>query len=293
MFFMNENFRYDAALIAAILFWGSSVIAIKISQQSFPPVFLCFLRFLISSAVLIPVQLHRGKLTVPSGKDMKYIILSSLTGITAYYALESTAVSFTAASDASLISAAYPLITILTGIIFFRTVPQKRQAAGILMAAAGVILLTYTNDTANRSLAGNLILTFNGFLWAFYNFLTQKISPECDTNTVTFLQIILGAAGFLPLLLFEKGSFLPLQPSAAIAVLYLSVFCTLAALYLYNYGLRRTSASKAALYLNLMPLCGVILSALILHETITLRQIAAGILILAGVLYAEKAIFRS
>ena len=293
MFFMNKDLRYDAALITAVVFWGSSVIALKIAQQSFPPVFLCFLRFMIASCVLVPVTLSKKNIVLPSRKDMKYITLSSLTGITVYYALESKAVSFTAASDASLISASYPLITIFTGIVFFRVLPQKRQVAGILMAAAGVILLTYTRDTANRTFAGNLILTFDGFLWAFYNFLTQKISPDCDTNSATFLQIIIGAIGFLPFLLLEKETILPLSVSSVAALVYLSLTCTLAALYLYNYGLRRTSPAKAALYLNFMPLSGVILSALILHETITFRQISAGILILAGVLYAEKEAFRS
>ncbi len=288
MCIMTVHGRHQAALIAAVIFWGSSYIADSIALRSFSPLVLCSLRFLISSSVLFTYSRLSGKFRMPSHSDMKYIVITALTGISAYYYLENAAMNMTSASDASIISASYPLLTVLTGAVFFRVLPRKRQLAGIAVGTAGVLLLTYSRSQEAGSLTGNLILLFDGFLWALYNHFTEKISPACSAMTATTLQIIIGTLGFLPFLAISRPVFTVPSPASAAAALYLSLGCTIAALLLYNYGLRGTDSATAALYMNLMPVSGVILAALILHEHIGLKQMTAGLIILAGVLISER-----
>jgi drug/metabolite transporter (DMT)-like permease len=63
----------------------------------------------------------------------------------------------------------------------------------------------------------------------------------------------------------------------------------LGALLLYNYGLRGTNPAAAAAMMNLMPIAGVVLSALILKETITIRHLLGTAVIIAGVFLSEYA----
>lgn len=137
------------------------------------------------------------------------------------------------------------------------------------------------------TLAGNLMMIFNGFLWALYNYLTGRISRNCDNFSVTYLQILIGTLCFIPMLLLEPVSIGPVTAASVLALLYLAVCCSLAALLLYNYGLRNTDPATAAALMNLMPVAGVVLSALILKETITMRHILGGIIIIAGVFVSE------
>ena len=282
------DLKNHLALIAAVCIWGSSYIASKIALEAFSPLLLCLIRFILSSVFMFVIRLSR-KRYIPSKRDLKYMTLSAISGIAVYYALENIAVSMTSASDASLISAVYPVITILIGILFFHLKTNRNEVLGILMGVCGVIILTVTGNDGSGSMAGNALIAFNGCLWACYNYMTQRISDEPDDFTVTYYQTLIGTVCFIPMLVFEKNMRWSVTPNALIAVLYLSLICSLAALFLYNYGLRKVSAARAASLMNLMPVAGVVLSVLILHETITLKHLIGGTVIIAGVfLSAQK-----
>lgn len=285
---MGTDWKYHLSLIAAVCLWGSSFIGSKIAMQAFSPVFLCLLRFIIASCVLAVMALFHGRFKRPSGKDLKYIFFSGILGISIYYAIENIAVSMTSASDASVISAAYPVITVAVGILFYHLQARRFEIAGILMAVCGVLIMTVSGRREGSSFLGNMMMIFNGFLWAFYNYLTQKISHDTDNFTVTALQVLTGTVGFIPMLMLEDIRIGPLTPAVAGAVGFLSVLCTLAALFLYNYGLRRVSASTAASLMNLMPVAGIALSAAILHETITARHVFGTAVIIGGVLLSAQ-----
>lgn len=282
------DLKYHLALIAAVCIWGSSYIASKIALEAFSPLLLCLVRFILASLCMFLIRLKKKK-SIPSKKDLKYMALSAISGIAVYYALENIAVSMTSASDASLISAVYPVITILIGILFFRLKTNRNEVLGILMGVCGVIILTVSGSDSSGSVWGNLLIAFNGCLWACYNYMTQRISSEPDDFTVTYYQTMIGTVCFIPMLAFERNMRISLTPSAIAAVMYLSLICSLAALFLYNYGLRKVSAARAASLMNLMPVAGVILSVLILHESVTLKHLIGGSVIIAGVLLSARA----
>ena len=284
---MNRSWKHYFALMISVCLWGSSFIADKIALQSFSPLFLCLIRFMISTAVLLVFRLGRKDFRYPDPEDMKKIAAAAFLGISVYYAIENIAVNMTSAADASVISAAYPLLTILTGIVFYHFRPSRNQIIGILMACIGVLLLTVSSSRENSSLIGNLMLVFNGFLWALYNYLTGRISRNCDNFSVTYLQILIGTVCFIPMLFLESFTIGTITLTSVLAVLYLAVCCSLAALLLYNYGLRNTDPATTAALMNLMPVAGVVLSALILKETITIRHILGGVIIIVGVFVSE------
>jgi uncharacterized membrane protein len=69
-------------------------------------------------------------------------------------------------------------------------------------------------------------------------------------------------------------------------LLYLGVVASALTLFLWNYALRSIEASAAAIYVNLIPVVGLIF-ALALGETASLLQILGGIIAVSGVLLSE------
>lgn len=268
----------------AILFWSSSFIAVKIAGVCFTPLLLCMVRFVTASALFLVLRLTVFRPAKPERRDLLYIFLTSAAGITVYYALENIGVQMTTASNASLISAAYPAVTALTGVLFYRVRCSKKTLLGIGIAILGVCLLTDLNSfSADSGGYGNALLVFDGFLWAYYNYTMQKISPKMDAVSISYYQTLIGTVLFVPLVFLEHPSFVQADLSAWAAVIYLAAGCTVAALLLYNTGIREIPAVMAAALMNLSPVFGVALSALILSETVTVKQILAGLIILAGV----------
>ena len=73
------------------------------------------------------------------------------------------------------------------------------------------------------------------------------------------------------------------------AILYLAFFCSVLAFFLWNYGISRLEASKAAIFTNLVPVFTVIGASLFLGEKIRLEQMIGGALVIGGVSLAGTA----
>lgn len=282
---MKDNKIYFTASVTAILLWSASFIATKIAYSVFTPLMVGFIRFLIAAVILGAVSLIRRDTVKPDKKDMKAIALSGLLGITLYFAAENIGVKYTSASNASLIVASYPAITALFEFIIYRIKPGIKKIIGIALAFAGITVLTVTQGDAinHKALIGNIILIAAGVIWAFYNFITRSVANKYSPVTLSFYQMTFGTAFFIPLILTEQGSVGTMTLPGILAMIYLACGCSVAAFLLYNFGLRKLSAATSISLMNLVPVFGLIFSALLLHEAITIRQIAGGIVIIFGV----------
>jgi drug/metabolite transporter (DMT)-like permease len=279
-----RRYRCSIAAVTAIIFWSLSFVGTKLSYVSFGPLTVCFLRFAASYVILFFVRVIRHDHQKLQKKDIGILLASALVGISVYYSLENFALSLTSASNASLISGSYPVITALIGVFFYHMKLERKQWLGIFLAMIGVFVLTGGgSNEGSHVMLGNLIFIANGFLWGFYNFLIPHIDHHYSTLTITYYQTLLALPFLVPGMLYE----LPVQsvqPSAVAAVLFLAVCCSAAAYLLYNYGLKGIAPSTAASLMNLMPIFGLIFSALILGETITLQAVIGGVIIIIGVL---------
>lgn len=286
---MNTKSRYYLSAVAAIFFWGSSFVATKLAYASFGPLTVCFLRFALSLLILKLVRIIRKDNKKLEKQDVPVLLATGLLGISVYYACENYALTLTSASAASLISGAYPAITALIGALFYHVHVTKKQAAGIALAMAGIVILTSGGSFSGSNVRlGNAILIFDGFLWAFYNFLIPHIRPAYSVLSITYYQTLLALPFLIPGLLLEGHASMTITPSAIWALLYLAVGCSVLAYLLYNFSLRGISPSAAAAIMNLMPVFGLLLSAIILQESITPASAAGGVIVILGVLLSAK-----
>jgi drug/metabolite transporter (DMT)-like permease len=286
----GSNRIHTASAVGALLIWSTSFIGTKIAYTSFPPITLGAARFIVASIILgILILLMKERLK-PDPKDMKVIAASGILGITVYFTMENIGVKLTTAFNAALIVASYPAITTLLELLIYRERPSLNKIAGIAVAVAGVYLVSYTESSiqAANQLTGNIILIATGVVWAFYNFTTRKVVSKYPAITFSFYQTIIGTAFFIPLSLIEMDKWTPPTAISLSALLYLGIFCSVAAFMFYNFGLRKLSASTAVSLMNLVPVFGAVFSVLILHESVSLRQIAGGAIVMAGVMLSVK-----
>ena len=285
---MNQNKTASlTALVISIMIWSASFIATKFAYASFTPLTLCFIRTGLAALIMLGIRFVRREPLKLAAVDRKPVFLSALFGVAIYYALENIGVSLTSAGNASIITAVYPISTLLVGAMFFHDRIPFRQVTGILIAIGGIVVLTADplGGGGEHALIGNLLLIFNGFMWGLYNYFTQAVSERTSTSALTFFQTMAGAVLLVPVLFLDMPVQIgPLTIPVILAVLFLSAGCSVGAYYLYNIGLRGVSAGTAASMLNLMPVFGLFFSRIFLHEVIAPRQLIGGALVIAGVL---------
>ncbi len=280
---------YYLATASAVLLWSASFIATKLAYAAFAPVQLGAVRTVTAVIMFRVIRLFSGEKEVLKKEDRLKAVASGFFGLTLYFTVENLGVSMTTASNAALIVASFPAVTMSLEFIIFHNKPTVQKICGVMMALAGVAVLTQvTVEGSPKSLIGNLLLFGAGIVWAFYNFISRKLMEDYSAVTLTYYQMLAGSVLFLPFVIVEGAEYhvpgiVPLG-----ALIYLSAGCSVAAFMLYNTGLRKLSAGVSVSLMNLVPVFGLLFSVTILHETVTITQIAGGIIVIAGVVLSSK-----
>ncbi|CAM5657749.1 Membrane protein OS=Streptomyces aurantiogriseus OX=66870 GN=GCM10010251_93590 PE=4 SV=1 [Streptomyces aurantiogriseus] len=274
------------AVMAAALFWSSSYAVTKQVLEDVGPLSIGAIRFTLAALLLgVMVRLSRHRPARPDPRQRRQLYLSGVLGITVYFILENVGVDLSTASDASLIVATYPLMTMLVELVVFRTRMPLLRVTGVLLATVGAFLVVRNGAEVGGSSRwlGDILLLLGGLAWAGYNVLGKRASAGQDAASVTYYQTLAGAAGFLLASLLEADDWQLPGATASSLLVYLAVACSVGGFLLYNYGLHRMSSSVAVNILNLVPVFGVLGAVVINGESIRLAQVTGGVIIIVGV----------
>ncbi|RSS50431.1 DMT family transporter [Streptomyces sp. WAC01280] len=275
-----------AAVVAAALFWSSSYAVTKRLLEDVGPLSIGAVRFTLAVLLLgVAVRLRRNGRARPDARQRRQLYLSGFLGITVYFVLENVGVDLSTASDASLIVATYPLMTMLLERVVLRAPMPPLRVAGVLLATVGAFLVVRNGAQVGGGArwTGDVLLLLGGLAWAGYNVLGKRASAGQDAVSVTYHQTLAGAAGFLLASLLEAGDWRMPDATASALLVYLAVACSVGGFLLYNHGLRTMTSSVAVNILNLVPVFGVAGAVVINGESIRPAQAAGGVVIVAGV----------
>lgn len=274
-----------ASVMGAVFIWSTSFVATKLALAEVPPLTLGAMRFLVAACVLVVVAAAVGGVVRPPLADVARLAVGGLLGITVYFSMENYGVELATASDAALLVASYPAITMLLEIFFYQARASAIRFVGVGLAMLGVYLIVGESSGVSGSyrLVGDVILIATGFVWALYNFSTRGVVQRYSMRTVIFYQTLFGAAAFVPLALLESGRWQTPGPSSLLIVAYLGFFCSLVAFLLYARGLKGLDAGSAVNLLNLVPIFGVVFAVTLLGEPVGIAQLFGGLVVVVGV----------
>ncbi|KGM13978.1 DMT family transporter [Cellulomonas bogoriensis] len=276
-----------SAVLVAALFWSSSFAVTKVTLADIPPMTVGALRF-TGAAVILGLIVHlRRERVLPSRRQKAGIAGAGLLGITVYFALENVGVDLASASDATLIVATYPLITLVLERLLGRATFSPVRLSGMLLAIVGVAMVVAYGPAASTGqdhhFVGILLLLLGGVAWATYNLVAQRDGSGCSAVVTTYYQTLAGAAGFILLSLFEAGQWSAVSGGSLLRVAYLAVFCSVAAFLAYNFGLKALTPSMAVNLLNTVPVAGLMWAVVLAGETLTPGQVVGGGVVILGV----------
>ena len=283
-------------LVMTTFFWGGTFVAGKWAVGEAPPFFVAFLRFAIASFVLwaLVAWRRRGsdeRFPLPEdGAQWAGLFSLGLTGVFLYNFVFLTGLSWTSATNGSLIVAFNPLLTAVLSAWWLKERVRPLQAGGLLLALLGVgVVVTRGSIAVIRTLSfnpGDLLMLGAPLAWALYTILGKKVLAVFSPLVATAYASLFGTVLLLPAAALE-GSLLSgvhrLTVYGWISVLQLALLGTVVGFVWWYEGVERLGASRAAVFVNLVPLFGVLLSALILSESLVVSQLAGGILVVLGV----------
>ena len=279
------------ALGFAVIIWGTSFAATKAALAAFAPVTLIWLRMAIASVIVIALWRYIPKPQYRCG-DWRWLVLMVLCEPCLYFLLEGYALRYTSAGQAGVISALVPLMVAGGAWLFLKERITVRIIGGLAISLAGVIALSLLGNSdahAPNPLLGNLLELAAMICAAGYILTLKHLTSRYHPWLLTSLQALTGALFFLPgLVLDHPVNWTEVPGETWLTVFYLGTFVTLGAFGLYNYGVSQVPASRAALFINLIPVVAVVSGWMVFNEQLTLWQLAAAAGILLGVYLGES-----
>ena len=280
-----------AALTAAVFFWGASFPAIRVAVTLLDPQAVMFCRMVVACLIMVPFA---AKLR-PSNfawQDLKLILPMVLLQPCLYFFLESNALTLTTSSQAGIISASVPVLVAIGAWMFLKEGISAKIVVGLVVSVGGVSVLTLAGrggGSGSNPILGNG-LELCAMACAAGNLLLVKgLSRKFNSWTLTGMQFLTGLIFFAPgIRHIMAAPHLLLRLDLTGALVFLGAFASVGAFGLYNWAMTKIPASRASVFINLVPAVAVVLGWGLLDEALTPGQIAGALLVGGGVLISQR-----
>ena len=273
-----------------MIFWGGTFISGRMLAGHVSPFSAAFLRFVAATAVLLTVlyRQNHGFPRIP-GRLLLPIFCLSLTGVFSYNILFLWGLQSIDASRASVIIANNPIFIAVFASLIFRERLGLIKSMGVPVSVMGAVIAISKGDVAGLLggvfSRGDLMLFGCVLSWAAFSLIGKTVISRIPPLTAVTYAATAGAL----LLLFPAimdGVFRNLVNYTFKDwgnILFLGIFGTALGFVWYYQGIVYIGATRAGLFINLVPISSILMAFLFLSEPITVSLLVGTALVLSGV----------
>jgi len=283
-------------LSLAALFWSGNFVVGRAVNGRIPPVALAFWRWTAALAILLvlawrPLRVQWRVLV----RAWPVVVPLGILGVGNFNTLVYVGLTETTATNALLLQSACPAFIVAIAAAAGAGRPALAQVAGIALSLAGVgVILAKGAPSALAALdlsRGDLWVLLAVLSWAIYTLLLARRPREVDPLALLTSFVAVGVLWIAPWYALEaaRGATMHADATTLAAVAYTAVFASVAAYGLWNAGVAGVGASRAGVFLHLMPAFGSLLAIAALGERFRAFHAAGIALILLGVWLAGVA----
>lgn len=289
----HSNKQYRMALLAALAgnaIWGFSFLftrtALKVVDL---PAVLLSMRFIIAFLIMTGMLLlGKAQFSLKGKKVLPLLFLGIVEPLC--FLLETYGILYTNATVAGVVMAVSPIVSILLAALLLHEIPSRGQLLFCLLPVLGVILITVAgSDLGIVTPLGMILLLGNCFTAGAYRTANRKSAEEFTAFERTYAVVTVSAVAFLTMALIQLkgnvGAYIePLSDMSYVAsLLVLSVFCSVVAYLLVNFGSGLMSVAKMATFGAISTVCSTFAGVVLLKEPVSWLILIGAALIILGV----------
>lgn len=255
-------------------------------------------RYLVAALFLFAMMaLLRRPLALPR-RDWVPMIVLALIGVALFQACWGLAMARTPPSVGSIVMTTTTAFSAILAWLGGRRLPALGWA-GIVVAFVGVVLVVNNSLTAVTlslgGLDGTLLWMLSAFAWALYVDRGAPYNLRLGALPVMAWTTLIGSLVLLPIaLIFDSlGEFARLDDRLLGYWLYTAIFPVGVAFLGLTAGLDRLGVSRVMVYMYLIPVAGVGLSAAFFGDPLTAARVLGGLIVLLGVILTRVALDRA
>jgi drug/metabolite transporter (DMT)-like permease len=276
--------------------WAFQFSGAKLATQRLGPITVAALPMFLATALLIPVlAIETGFRGAPRRRIETWVVrdfvLLAAFGILPAQLGLVWGVKQSLASNASVLTLTIPVLTAWMAALLLGERMTALRWFSFVLAIAGVLIVSDVDwrsvDLFKSSyLIGNVLIFASCVGSAFYNSYSKKALEHFSPAAVlTYSFLATDAVLLLLMFAFERPAWAVLTAlgsDAWAALLAIAVFSLALSMVLFFWVIQRIEVTQASLSIYLLPVFGVLFSALTLHERLRPQLVAGGVLVLAS-----------
>jgi len=282
------RWQAELALVCVALAWGTTFVLVKRTLVEISTVYFLALRFSLASVCMLLLFMRpfrrAGARAVWRGLRGGAVAgLFLWTG----YMLQTFGLKYTSAGNSGFLTGLYIVLVPLISAAVYRQWPQIAELTGILVASAGIVLITIPSlEHSLRINRGDLLTIACAVAFAFHLLVLGYFSQRENFEAVALGQIVCGAVLSAGWLVFEPPKVV-WSFGVVSAIVVTAVFATALAFALQTWGQKYTTATRTALIFALEPVFALATAVVVGGERLTVLGSMGAALILAGILVVE------
>ncbi len=277
-------------LLITATIWGVAFVAQSVGMDHIGPFTFNFSRFLIGALVLIPVILLGKKEKLPEAEAKSYKKNTWIGGLCCGCALcvasllQQTGIQYTTVGKAGFITALYIIIVPFFG-LFLKKKVGLRIWISAAIATVGFYLLCVMGELVINK--GDLYILACACVFSVHILVIDYFSPKGNGVQISAIQFAvcallcgIGAVSFETIIWADVLA-------AYVPILYAGVMSCGVAYTLQILGQKNMDPSVASLILSLEAVVSVIAGAIILHQMMSVQEIAGCVLVFLAIILAQ------
>ena len=281
---MNRARAAEALLAWNTLVWGATFVVVKSALANISPLYFLALRFSLATVALLVIFRGVGK----GPRDWKSVGIGALIGSLLFvsYLTQTMGLLFTSAPKSAFITGLFAVLVPVIAAVGYQIRPQVAEVAGLLVATAGMGLMTL-HGSLNSINRGDLLTLACAFAFAAHIVTQGHYSGRVSFELLAVTQIATSAAWSWALLWLVEKPHAEWRPSVVCAILVTGLLATALAFSIQAWAQRYTTSTRTALIFMLEPVIAWLTSYFMTGEGLSGRAAAGACMILGGVVLVE------
>lgn len=272
------------AFAALGIVWGSAWIAVETLSESVPPLRGAAVRFLLAALLCFPVVVWK-RLSLPRGRALGFVLLLSLTMVVLPSVLVLWAQQYASSVTVTVLFSAMPLL-----VTMLRPDDAPRRALLLTVIGLGGIVLvmgpSFSLHQAGGAAIAFLAVASAGMSAVLARQELKAVSPLVATALLS------GSAALLFMvssMVFERGQTVQWTHTAIAPLVFLAVVAGAPAYAAYFWLLQQLDAYKVTAVQWIVPLVGIIETAIFLRIGLSFAMIGGSLVTLTSLLLVMRA----
>ena len=277
--------------LIAVLIWSMNIAVTRYAVDLIEPASISFYRWLIAFIVLTPFMLFKvWAQRALVRRHLGQLAILSAFGMVLYQGLSYTAAHYTTATNMGIVNAFIPVFTIFVSMLILKDIPNRFAIVGSIISFLGLLYILGKGDFTTLlnmgGHSGDLLMVVAVFFYAFYGVFLKKWQLKIPLLISLYVQIGFALLYHIPFLMYFGLD--AINARNASSLLYAGIFPSLLAPLLWMLAVQHIGPNRTSIFMNLMPVFTAIIASLWLAEQWTLFHTIGGMMVLVGIVMAQK-----